>query len=195
MAQMAHTHGNHSALRISFFLINPQQQVTNPKWWFLSRRSLQNRKITPCEHLHRSGCIFSSLLETIVRSCRTTPFSSIYEFTGVITKLQLPTPTNGVCHRFWWNSILQAFSNLYFIMLNLCKYYTSKNVNGNCVYFITRYIHSNLPRLQAILLYMFSRKEKLCTLFHIPFLHWKDLEVGEKHKHTVSETNAAALSE
>jgi hypothetical protein len=49
------------------------------------------------------------------------------------------------------------------------------------------------PRLQATVLYMFPRKEKNCTIFHISLLHCKNLEVGEKHKHTVSETNASAL--
>lgn len=32
---------------------------------------------------------------------------------------------------------MRARSNLYLIILNLCKRYTSKNVDGNFVYYIT----------------------------------------------------------
>ena len=39
---------------------------------------------------------------------------------------------------------MHACSNLYLIILNLWKHYTSKNVDGNFVYCITGYIHSNL---------------------------------------------------
>jgi hypothetical protein len=132
----------------------------------------------------------------MTKSCRTTPFSFSYEYTDLYHSF--------ICLKFinWVfraaNKPFTDFSEILFCSLSvictslfsfLCKYYTSKNADGNFVYYITGYtpfpiLILSLPPLGDCPLHV-STQKKLCTVFHITFVHWKDLEVGKKHKHTV----------
>jgi len=93
---------------------------------------------------------------------------------------------------------MHVCSNLYLIILNLCKHYTSKNVDGNFVYYITGYIHSNLdifsPALWRLPYTCFYSKKTLHSISQI-ISSLKGSWSWRKAQHTVSKTNAAALSE